>query len=529
MLLFLAIAAVVAVTISSMMKDEARRTVENVVKATVGRIDRMMSEVEAAVNGSVWVVKEHLDDPDYMYRVTENLVSNSRYIIGSTVAFEPDRYPSKGRVYSPYTCLDAKTGKRKSFSLPYDIYASDWYKIPKAEAKPSWCEPYFDEGGGDVMMCTYSLPIFAEDGALIAILTADISLEGLTRYVAGLKPYEDSFAVLKSKKGIILVKPPADVDERRYIEMCGFAENGWEVEVSTPIANVLLSAHKVVGRMLGFSIIGLAMLFCISRFFTRRLQRQEALAARIRGELSVANRIQMGRLVRAFPDYLAAELKPAKEVGGDFYDFVEKDGKLFFAVGDVSGKGVPAALYTFLAGAAFRLAASMGLHAAEIAAQLNALLCEGNDESMFMTFFTGVLDRATGELDFCNAGHNPPILLAPDGKATYLRTRPCLAIGAMPMTRYRSEKLTLAPGARLIVYTDGLTEAENAAHELLGEARLLAAVERYASLSPAGFTDALIGTVRDFAADCEQSDDQTLLVIDTAKAGPETGKEAKTK
>ena len=144
--LFLAIAAFVAFSTSKMMEDEARSTVENVVKATVGRIDRQMASVESAVENSAWIVAERVSDPDYMFRITGELVQNNPFIVGSTVAFEPNFFPSKGYYYSAFSCKDGNGGIKRiqQGGEAFKYHGMDWYRIPKETGKPSWCEPYFD-------------------------------------------------------------------------------------------------------------------------------------------------------------------------------------------------------------------------------------------------------------------------------------------------------------------------------------------------------------------------------------------------
>ena len=164
--LFLGISAFVAFSTSKMMENEARSTVENVVEATVGRIDRLMASVESAVENSAWIVGERLADPDYMFKITGELVQNNPFIVGSTVAFEPNFFPSKGYYYSAFSYKDGK-GKVKRIQQggeDFKYHGMDWYRIPKESKKSSWCEPYFDEGGAEVMMCTYSVPLANRDG-----------------------------------------------------------------------------------------------------------------------------------------------------------------------------------------------------------------------------------------------------------------------------------------------------------------------------------------------------------------------------
>ena len=218
-------------------------------------------------------------------------------------------------------------------------------------------------------------------------------------------------------------------------------------------------------------------------------------------------------LNRRIPPYLGAVLRPAREVGGDFYDFQEKDGVLYFAIGDASGKSIPAALFAFLAGAGFRLSADMGLPPDEIVARINALLCKDNDTCMFVTLFVGRLELATGKLEFCNAGHPPLVVVGPDGKAMLLTEKRNMAAGAVEGFRYKGETAEFAPGTRLLVYTDGVTEAERKDHAQYGEARLLAFVSSHAGEAPSEMLGDRMAELDGFSAGAEQSDDITALAV----------------
>lgn len=242
---------------------------------------------------------------------------------------------------------------------------------------------------------------------------------------------------------------------------------------------------------------------------------------RMESELNIARKIQMGMVPHTFPDYLYAILDPAKEVGGDLYDFYRKEDKLYFAIGDVSGKGVPAALIMAITRAAFRFISGMQLHSDEVVTKINNSLTQGNDTNMFVTFFTACLDLNTGEMEFCNAGHNPMLVIPPknsEKKPYLLKAMPNLTIGIMMDFPYQIERVVLEKGTRIILYTDGVTEAENIYKELFGEERLLnwAGNSNVDKMSAQELVDDLLGAVREFTKEADQNDDITILGIDFA-------------
>lgn len=239
---------------------------------------------------------------------------------------------------------------------------------------------------------------------------------------------------------------------------------------------------------------------------------------RYESELNVANTIQMQMLSKDYPKFdgidLYATLHPAKEVGGDLYDFFVKGRKLYFTVGDVSGKGVPAALYMAITRSAFRFIAVLEQSVDGIVHQINNAFSDGNDSGMFVTLFAGCIDIDTLQMEYCNAGHNPILIVSPDGSTRYLHAKPNLAAGLLRDFPYQGESMQLAKGTRLLIYTDGVSEAENNQKELYGEDRL----ERFAQgqsvdESSEQFVNGLTASIREFTRDNPQNDDITVMSI----------------
>ena len=248
------------------------------------------------------------------------------------------------------------------------------------------------------------------------------------------------------------------------------------------------------------------------------LQTSTATNERYESELNIARKIQMAMVPRQFSSLesidMHAVMVPAKEVGGDLYDYFIKDGKLYFAIGDVSGKGVPASLFMAITRAAFRFVASTGLTPSDIIRKLNKAVSDGNETGMFVTMFVGRLNLQTNEFLYCNAGHNPVVLVQPSGKAEFLNVKPNLAAGVLLDFTYEQQAYPIEPGSRLILYTDGVTEAERADKVQYGNDRLLAwatDTDRYHSEKEA--CDALLSAVKTFVEGNDQNDDITIMTI----------------
>lgn len=242
---------------------------------------------------------------------------------------------------------------------------------------------------------------------------------------------------------------------------------------------------------------------------------------RIGAELSVATHIQASMLPCIFPAFpgrpefdIFATMEPAKEVGGDFYDFfLIDDDHLAVVIADVSGKGIPAALFMVIAKTLIKDHAQLGTTPAEVFTQVNEKLCESNEEGLFVTAWMGVLQISSGRMTFVNAGHNPPLIRHKDGTFEYLKQRPGFVLAGMEGTRYRSGELTLSPGETLYLYTDGVTEATDASNALYGEERLKKILDRCGTESPHGLLPLVKADIDAFVGEAPQFDDITMLAL----------------
>ena len=250
---------------------------------------------------------------------------------------------------------------------------------------------------------------------------------------------------------------------------------------------------------------------------------REALATRdklvaVQNELSVAHKLQQSVLPTEFPERLGCaifgNMEPAKDVGGDFFDVITLErGRVGLAVADVSGKGVSAALFMMQARTLLKGAAIGHPRPGAVLAEINALLEEDNEAAMFVTFFYGVFDPATGVFVYANGGHNPPVVVAADGGCAQLPLTGGIALGLMPGLEYEEAEATLGPGDTVVLYTDGVSEAMNAQNEEFGMERLEAVFADQPAASAEEATGRIFEAVRQFAGDTPQSDDITCLTL----------------
>ena len=247
--------------------------------------------------------------------------------------------------------------------------------------------------------------------------------------------------------------------------------------------------------------------------------------ASIERDLHVASSIQMGMLPTNFPTgndregvQIYASLAPAKDVGGDLFDFYFRDGKLFFCIGDVSGKGIPASLFMAVTRSIFRTVSAREEMPDRIMDSMNKTIAEMNDSNMFVTLFIGVLDLSTGQLHYCNAGHDAPLLVGA-GVGT-LPCDPNVPVGFLPEWKYSLQEAEIFAGTCIFLFTDGLTEAEDIDHNLFRIERVIRTAEEALAMNehePRMFIDRMTDAVHRFVGEASQSDDLTMMAIQFMK------------
>lgn len=255
----------------------------------------------------------------------------------------------------------------------------------------------------------------------------------------------------------------------------------------------------------------------IKRYITE-LKASTASNERYESELNIARQIQLKMVSTRFPESadfdLHAALIPAREVGGDLYDFFVKDRWLNIAIGDVSGKGVPAALYMAILRYAYRFIANTDFQLKDVMETINRNVSEGNDTGMFATMFVARINLDTFEMEYCNGGHNPIVLVTPEGEAGFVKAKSNIAVGLFPDFRYEGERIQLERGSRLILYTDGISEAETVDFSQYGEGRILDfASSLTGDMASSAVTESLMASVREFTGNNEQNDDITVLTV----------------
>ena len=503
------------------IEKEAVLRAEGQLETTRVQIMDVVDQAEAAVRNSEWIAEWCLTVPDSLHVVARRIVELNPVVVGSTVALVPG-YNKRLPLYAPYVCSEGDGLAFKSLATEeYDYPSQEWFVKPIELGEGYWSEPYIDEGGGEVLMTTYSVPIYDDKGRAAAVLTADVSLDWLKRFVNDMQVYENAYGVILSREGHIMVGPTEAVDEsvkvQEYSAMVD--RTGWSMSIVIPEDEIYGGIRRNGLIVILLQLLGLLMLIVILRAVVKSQLKYKAVndkKERMENELRIGRDIQLSMIPHTFPPFperkdldMSACLVPAKEVGGDLFDFYIRDEKLFFCIGDVSGKGVPASLVMAVTRSLFRSMSSHEDSPARIVTMMNEAISDMNENNMFVTFFLGVLNLGNGHLRYCNAGHNPPMILT--DRIEVLDILPNLPLGVMSGMEFQEQETDMAYDDAIFLYTDGLTEAENIDHELFGEERAEAVLHQRRSAQ--GHLEAVEKAVSDFVGEAPQSDDLTMLFI----------------
>ena len=542
------------------------------------------------------------------------VVKDNEEIFGACIAFEPYLYNKDSEYFAPYVYKDGGTILFEVLgSNSYQYFYWDWYQIPRELDQAIWSEPYFDEGGGNVLMASYSVP-FYKNGIITGIVTIDISLEWLEKYLGSLEIFESGYAFILSRNGTMITHPNDDfimnesvfsiaevlespeirrigkdaqsggtdfvpfnsvfLQEESYLYYTQLPSSQWVLAIIVPEDELLADLHLLNRDLIFFVIAGMILLILtiaiVSSRITNPLRRlanitrnigeghfdinlpetksndeiaqlnhsiskmqnelleyfenlREATAAKekIESELKIAHDIQQGIIPKIFPPFpereeidLHAILDPARDVGGDLYDFffIDED-HICFAIGDVSGKGVPASLFMAITRTLFRSKVMKVEDVNLYVSSINQELCRDNDNAMFVTFFLGLLDLRNGKLEYCNAGHNYPFILSSTGELMELNKTHGTPLGLFDDMDYKKSSLQLAKGDIIVLYTDGVTEALDIENNLYKEERLRKVIINTEDGNIKKLTLDLLDDVKKFAGEAEQSDDITIMTL----------------
>ena len=559
------IAAVQYYYTRSLLADELEKRAESEITMKAIIVKNTLNMAENSLNGHIWDMMRNIAYPDSMYGAAEWVLRSHPNLLGCGIAFVPDFYPEKGRLFEPY--VYRKSGSRGSLDLvktqaggpAHDYTKMAFYKVTVNRNAPFWSYPYYNEMT-ESKVVTYCKPIHNEKNDVVAVFGLDVSVDWLGDTLNYRHIYPSSYNFLLTETGQLMAGPKQKCQKQEEMEQIIRMINDSTVKKSPsnsgvsqvfPIQNAdgdkgmvfyaffkgtpkwqiaVVCYDKEVYSKLGkmrlaigiLMLLGIAVLaLIISRFAknNRKLQQANMEQERMGSELRIATNIQREMLPKTFPPYPERDdidifglLTPAREVGGDLYDFFLRDEKLFFCIGDVSGKGVPSAMVMAVIHSMFRMASAHETNPARIMQTINETSCQGNESNMFVTLFIGVLDLPTGRLRYCDAGHDAPFIIF-QSSISNLPCNPHLPVGVFDDVKYGMQETLVMPDSTVFLYTDGLTEAMNKERQMFGLNRVEAVLGTCTDKLPEEILKTVAETVHGFVGDAEQSDDLTMLAI----------------
>ena len=559
-----------------------------------------------------------------------DILEENPHIYGSCIAFEPYEFNQEKEFFAPYYYFKDKKpafvelGEKKN----YDYLNQSWYTSAKEKGEPLWSEPYFDTGGGDTVMITYSVP-FYYNSKFKGVVTADLCLKEMNEEIrkedllisgyifivskegaflscpdkkeilkGNIYNYDKQLASLMTsgEEGFIEAKDPFNSDNS-WISFYPVKSSGFSIAVVYPEDEVMMAVYNLQKENIITASIGLIILLiiiilisnsivrplssfvedvnklsygeldqaaplsedanynltsflrnthdvshrisvntpiyevraletsfnnmiCSLKKYIHENQSITAEKERMEKELSIAREIQMSVSPRKFPAFpdrkdidIFGKTSPAKEVGGDFYDFFLIDEEhLGFLIGDAAGKGVPAAIFMAVSRAFLKATALKGYKPGECLKDANNLLCSEDYMDMFITVFYGILNTSTGKLVYSNGGHNPPYLIK-DGTIENLEIASGPALGIFDGADYKTVETVMEKGNGLFLYTDGVDEAFDPEENLFTSERLEKILKEMEDFSPQKSIRKIYREVKKFAKGAPQADDITMVAI----------------
>lgn len=555
LVMMVVIAGVVNFTVRKYMLDEAEERYLGFLLENHQEIRRKLSDVHVAAENNVHDIERDIDNPDKMFDHMQRIIRQNRSIVCCALLFKQDYYPSKGRVFVPCARKDASDNIIVSrIDSTYNSYFyGEWFQNQMKTDQSCWTKPYFESqffaGNQEPrLLATYVVPIHDHEGHPVALLSADLSLEWLrnelmediseinNQYEKGLQ--HQSYFFIVNREGTYIIHPkkelmltPCDrnigktmlahrgtcvmeidgVKSRLYYRSLKYVN--WTMVIVAPLDVIMANAKVLNIIILAVMIIGLLAIYLFCRRQIKEIADPfAAQKAAVDRELTIAHDIQLALLPQSFPEHsdidLYATQTPARDVGGDLYDYFVHKGRLVFCIGDVSGKGVPAALLMAVMRAMFRSEARRACSAAEIVGTMNRNLSEEYAGGDFVTMFVGILDLNTGHLDYCNAGHVLPILTG-----CLMDVKRNLPVGALSDWDYEGQQTQLQPGDMLFLYTDGLSEAENSTEEMLGIKPIQELASEHVKDTAQQLVELMEAEAHRHVGDAEQNDDITMLAV----------------
>ena len=527
--LFIAAAMVVQFVISfSLEKEHVREVVEYKMQLAQKDFFYVLLGFHNAADEMRKYVLEHPFSERELLEATRSELNRYPHIDNIFVKFAPGIYQGKESNYFPRTYrFHGQTISTAHGSDSLDYYVRDWYTgALRCDSNGYWSEPYIG-ASTQTRIASHSIKIEDKQGRLIGVVGNDFSIEWIKDILQDINPYDEAVCLIHSTDGTFIASSDSSTQENEMLYKSDklhwrvYSQTLYPINMQLMIAvpNTIIwqsiQARSVITLcVLIIGIVVLVLLFHRIEMNQKAYFQVENEHKLIQNEIEIARNIQRGILVHDFIDddrlSLHATLVPMQSVGGDLYDFYRDGDYVTFIIGDVSGKGLPAAMFMSATITLFRATVKHHLSPKVIMGEINSTLSSNNSQMMFVTAFIGQLHLPTGQLTYCNAGHLPPLIVR-DGQCRWFELQEANVILGLDETyQFTEQSMTLEHGEQMIVFTDGVTEAENKQKELLGFDRLL---EQLQALHKPIDDQTVYDVVCRFSADAVQSDDIAIMNI----------------
>ena len=529
-ILFIAAAMVVQFVISfSLEKEHVREVVEYKMQLAQKDFFYVLLGFHNAADEMRKYVLEHPFSERELLEATRSELNRYPHIDNIFVKFAPGIYQGKESNYFPRTYrFHGQTISTAHGSDSLDYYVRDWYTgALRCDSNGYWSEPYIG-ASTKTRIASHSIKIEDKQGRLIGVVGNDFSIEWIKDILQDINPYDEAVCLIHSTDGTFIASSDSSTQENEMLYKSDklhwrvYSQTLYPINMQLMIAvpNTIIwqsiQARSIITLcVLIIGIVVLVLLFHRIEMNQKAYFQVENEHKLIQNEIEIARNIQRGILVHDFIDddrlSLHATLVPMQSVGGDLYDFYRDGDYVTFIIGDVSGKGLPAAMFMSATITLFRATVKHHLSPKVIMEEINSTLSSNNSQMMFVTVFIGQLHLPTGQLTYCNAGHLPPLIVR-DGQCRWYELQEANVILGLDETyQFTEQSMTLEHGEQMIVFTDGVTEAENKQKELLGFDRLL---EQLQALHQPIDDKTVYDVVCRFSADAVQSDDIAIMNIE---------------
>ena len=555
----------VSYLVRKQMFEEAERNAEYEMDKLILYTDQQLQAVETAAGNMLTEIRIEQYNLENNYRFLEHFLESNPCVEEVFLAIDPKQFV--GDIKEAWCAVmqnDTTGGVERIYSDGTIRYASQSWFIEAMQGKTGWSSPLVTLRRH--VLEPYTIPIYDPNGGIVGAAAICLSLDEMSARLKESRPFMNAVVTMIDNERNFICHPDTSMILRAKVDdLIVTAKNATKAEVLTHIDtnkrgrdfynegrghykllyyapvektdwtvlmqcdedDIFAGTHKINMAMVLALLFNLLVFgFVLWRFFkvADKSEKQLIANAHIESERNTAARLQLTMVPKVFPPFpersdidVYASIRPAKAVGGDFYDFFIRDEKLFITIGDVAGKGIPASMVMAIYLVLFRIFANKTDDPAEILTLINNYSAKNNPESMFVTMQIGCLDLATGHIVYCNAGHNSPLVIHQSGattEASFHPLKPGLPIGCMDGFDYVNEEATLLPGSLIYMYTDGITEAMDDDNQFYGEERLREAIN---ALPPSATTTEIVqgveASVNAFTHGAQQADDMTSLCI----------------